>query len=641
MVWHYLKGNKTTRFPTNLAFLDVDFTERTEEGPQKTTIREYRYATLLMARLSKGKLTRYAIKQSQSPGVIAARLFTRTERRRPLRVYAWDVPQALALLGVWELVDRGIWQHRFTVDGDPPVLSGFNTNRGPITFCDLRNWYRESYNDFCERYIVANHDEWELDDAEECSDNDCTIRARCVAYGVVDLITFVAEHDLGNFKTTLAGQAMAAYRHRFAPRQQKTIFAIKDGVRAGERQIECCLPCVHDSADVKSLERKGYYGGYSDCFFIGEIRNQANFFGDYRKPGEYFQDTFMYGPVYQVDCNGLYPYVMKTRSQPIQLVDVGNGKGKNPNEVGLCWPNAIATVTLNAKCSAYPVRQPGKVTYCLGKFQTTLAGPELHKAVYDGEVTGVHEWAVYELGFPFTAYVDAIQQIRLLRRAESDHAFEEIAKLLLNALYGKWAERRQRWESRPDEPAPCRWGRWYAKNYATKIVTDWRAIAGHVEEKVTVGELEHSFPAISAWITSDARLYMEYVRLLAGKCCTLYQGVDSLILTESGYAALHAHKLIDPAMLGGFKLVAKADTGAIINVNHYRLGDRHKTSGLPGNAVKIAKDVYTWEAREGMAGMLSRFPSRRISLSEVSGTFNKSYDAGTVSATGWTSPHVL
>jgi len=368
------------------------------------------------------------------------------------------------------------------------------------------------------------------------------------------------------------------------------------------------------------------------------ILPDKNFWQQGIDPSKCVKPAFIYGPVYQVDCNGLYPFVMAETEQPIKLVghstDMAVRDLAEQNKVFGC----IARVDVQTDSLPLPLKAGRNTRYVCGRFQTSLAGADLGLAIDNQLITAVHECAWYQMGYLFQSYVTSINQLRLLYQAERNQQYAEIAKLLLNSLYGKWAQRRKIWEWRDKEPAPCRWGRWWARTLPSNEVVAWRSLAGRVQEKVTCGEVAHSFPAISAFITAAARAYMAAIRETCGLCNVLYQATDSLILTERGYDNLSRAGGVDPHKPGKFKLERKADNGQITNINQYRLGEITKHSGRPERSRELSKDIYTWEVRTGLEGMVSRSPSRRIIYSPVTGHFNRAYSAGNVSADGWTYP---
>lgn len=134
---------------------------------------------------------------------------------------------------------------------------------------------------------------------------------------VLNYIQFIVVNNLGSFKVTLASQALAAFRTSF----------MYDPIH------------IHTLTGALNLERDAYYGGRTECNFIG-YAGQENW--------------------YYVDVNSMYPYVMTEYDVPAKLI--GYKKKTNSKDLSKLIKDyyVIADVTLNTNEAVYPLRLTNK-----------------------------------------------------------------------------------------------------------------------------------------------------------------------------------------------------------------------------------------------------------------------------------------
>jgi hypothetical protein len=154
-------------------------------------------------------------------------------------------------------------------------------------------------------------------------------------------------------------------------------------------------------------------------------------------------------------------------------------------------------------------------------------------------------------------------------------------------------------------------------------------------------ESDKSFIAISAFVTSAARVRMNELRNIAGKRSVYYQGCDGLIVTKDGFDRLDAACEIHQTALGKLKLVEVVNTGEIIGCNDYRLGDRVVIGGRTAQ-VELGKDGEVLQRK--FFGAANLFKGR--SLSEVTEELVEwrrtgGTAKGTAGADGWVEPYEL
>src|SRR3989304_5154343 len=152
-----------------------------------------------------------------------------------------------------------------------------------IVVVDLMNWFNENLDE------LSKQADWQIrseplpnDSVLEWYDH-ATQTANAILDTFVELMQWTKDNELGMFRYTSAAQRMAANRHRF---MSTKIY-------------------VHDNIPCKKHERHGYYGGRTECFYIGKI--------DF--------------DVWQYDLQSLYPSVMRSDPVPVTLLDLAPSDG--------------------------------------------------------------------------------------------------------------------------------------------------------------------------------------------------------------------------------------------------------------------------------------------------------------------------
>lgn len=380
----------------------------------------------------------------------------------------------------------------------------------------------------------------------------------------------VLSADLGALKYTVAGQSLASFRH-LSP---------------------ATLPCIHDDALTRALERACYYGGRAQCHFVGRIEPHGTEGLTNLLAGERSLPAACIAPLTHLDLTGAYPAMMRGRLYPNAWVRTER----------LCSPAkasdylrsycACAEVSLKSDRVAYPIRMEQHVVYGTGSMRTYLAGPELAQALALGHVTHVHLIALYSAVEMFTAWVDHLWALRADAEQKGERLMVKTYKALLNSLHGKYAQGGHGWELHPTRRADHPWGTGAALNPETGKFQVYRSIAGAWQWKGTERDGRDSFPAIAAYVTSYTRLRMSELLAVAGERQVVYEDVDTLHVTEKGLRRLMAQGEVVEHALGKLKVEGTAERACYWGPRHYDFGARQVRAGLSSKAKPIGPDHY-------------------------------------------------
>jgi len=105
---------------------------------------------------------------------------------------------------------------------------------------------------------------------------------------------------------------------------------------------------VHINEEILELERKAYYGGRCECFFIGRPRK---------------------GIYYKVDINSMYSYIMKLNDFPVKFIK--QGVNVEPAAILKVAPIYcfIAECEMETRDPVYAMRREGKLIFPVGRFK--------------------------------------------------------------------------------------------------------------------------------------------------------------------------------------------------------------------------------------------------------------------------------
>ncbi len=255
------------------------------------------------------------------------------------------------------------------IESPPTIIAAKCTkSSGRLVIVDTFNWFNASLAELGESCGVeklpqpkpsANKAEWF---------SYCDRNAKIVFDTFVALLQWVRENDMGMFRYTGSSQAMGAYRHRFA---KPDIY-------------------FHDNAEVKALERAGYFGGRSEVFKMGPIAET----------------------VHQYDINSLFPSVMQSGEFPAMLDRFEIREQHLELLPDVDWAATMAEVEVITWEPIFPYRTARGVTYPVGIFRTTLCGKELELAHKLGYIRKVGSWAEYKIGALFGYWVGELWKMR-------------------------------------------------------------------------------------------------------------------------------------------------------------------------------------------------------------------------------------
>lgn len=295
-------------------------------------------------------------------------------------------------------------------------------------------------------------------------------------------------------KATLASQAMTTYR----------------------KTMKFDIPVL--KPEIEKFIRKSYYGGRVEVF---KMRAK--------------EKIFMY------DVRSLYPYCMKKYSMPIGTpIKVREFKEE---KIGFyqCKINMPEVYI-----PSLPMRVAHKLLFPVGTWRGVYTSKEIEMARLMGAKVYIDYGYVFGREFIFDDYVDKF----FAMKESADPVTKQIAKLLLNSLYGKFGQNR-------DKELIIR----------SKDVKEIIGCKPYHEEfnlwaKDTRSRSTFIIPSISSWITSCARVELLQWLMKSGEENLFYADTDSIVSTK---------KLPTGNGLGELKLELEADSAIFLQPKMYIL----------------------------------------------------------------------
>ena len=486
------------------------------------------------------------------------------------------------------------WVTKMLIIEAPPTLIKLRKDKSTIIMADTLNIWRMGLVELGEMIgkpkleMPAEWNDRERDDAY------CRRDVEIILQALTGWCYFLKDEDMGGFVPTIAGQAMRTFRHKY--------------------MTHPILIDAHD--DALALARNAYKGGRVECGFIGHVQQ----------------------PVFYLDVNSMYPYVMLKNEFPSKLIAYHRFISKRGVADLLRSHAVVAKVGVNTNEPVFPVVHEHKLCFPVGQFECFLSSPELEYGLERGLITDIHIAACYERrplfkDFVTDLYAKKEQATREGRLLDADHW-----KLILNCLYGKFGQNGLKYHLVDQRPHPTKdiSVEWDPK---TGKYIFYRYFGDFVLSSTKDSEASESHPAIAAHVCAHARMVLwALIRQLAPQDY-LYCDTDGIYTTQAGF-----DKLYDPEKqyaIGGLKLKATWNDVWIYGAKDCVLDGKRLLKGIRDKANEIDKGVFQQVRWYGLAG-LARAGSLDMPLTKtITKTLRRAYGKGSVGPDGFVHPLVF
>lgn len=508
--------------------------------------------------------------------------------KEKIYIFAHNIGYDLRIMGWWRYVTAGVFRLSppegmpgggrykrplIVMDGFPTILRFFRDDGQQFMLLDSFNWLPMSLARIGEAIGEPKGVMPDFDADDEVWYPYCERDVHVLDRALRRLWGWMQCMSLPDFQPTPASQARSIYRMRY---EKKRIIR-----PAGPEPLW--------------LDRHAYYGGFVEAFRLGRVDRL----------------------VYQVDVNGLYPKVMCDNHYPCEIKTHVLDPTHEPWTGQIDPREATAEVWLESPDTTYPVRCANGTYHVRGRVRTVLCGPELERAVSRGHVRFLGRHATFRMDMLFDKYVNTFWDLRRRARDRGDALIDRVCKSLLNALHGKFGQRDGEWQHRGRTESPGLYANGKVIGSMVHQDVEARVLDGHMFERARDQEHGDGFVPIAAWCASYARVYMEEMVDVVGRDHTLYQCVDSLLVTGDGLGSLQIAGILDTGELGHFKLEDTFEWVDIITLNQVSHSKGGKHSGIKSGSAVLAAGIWEVEEWEGFAagvtaGNVSSVSTRKL-----------------------------
>lgn len=587
---HKLRENKKTVFPHNWIFFDTE--GKIVETTDDKEVQEFRFAVAQYWRLDK-KRNPQREKVCFTPRELFDFILSCTRPKIRLFVAFHNANYDIPVSGLIQEFLREGWSiQKFLMEDNVRMIS-FRKDQRTVVLYDTFNVFKTSVEKLGEAlglpklkvdFARVNEDEF----IEYCR-RDVEI----IASAMMKLRDFLVDNDLGSFGLSAAQIAFKIFRHRF---MRHNIY-------------------IHELPEATKLERDAYFGGRCECFKLGYVE----------------------GPVYTLDVNSMYPYVMRSFDFPVRLTHYAN------REIPL-WTIerflkdhcVIARVLIRTDKAVFPKKsEKGKLIFPVGTFWTCLCTSSLKYALEHDLVLKVSEAAVYEKAPVFVDYVDFMYRQRLRWKQEGNKPFEMMGKIMLNSLYGKFGQRKiEQWieDLNEDEDLPT----FFVEVDGNVRIRNYRVGNKLIKVEPTEDKAFNAFVAIAAHVTDYARMRLWELMNKAGMENVYYCDTDSLFVNEEGFKNLSDE--IDGNSLGKLKLEMVHEWVIFRGCKDYLTPSQEKIKGVPKSGVRIKDDVFEYWQFRGFKTWIREGCPPNTYRKRVIKVLKREYDKGLVDDKGNITP---
>ena len=403
------------------------------------------------------------------------------------------------------------------------------------------------------------------------------------------------DHNLGSFRMTTAAQALTAYRTNF---MKHRIY-------------------VHSDPAALKLERNAYRGGRCECYRVGEFSG----------------DTYYY-----LDINSAYGAVMRDQQFPAIFWGIEQNPTMTKVRYRLNTGCVIAYARIRPDRPHFAYPREKRFIFPLGTFDTYLTTPELEYAIANDYVLQVHSLAHYAPAPLFSDYASYFFRARQAYRDSGERGLEEICKLLVNSLYGKFGQRgySQTWVGEENSLEFYLEPSLYVDQNRR---LNYLHMGGQIFEIEQVAEAYQSVPAIAAHITAYVRMRLAAIMDLVSPDDLFYCDTDSLIVNQNGYNRLK--HLIDPNAAGSLKVETSSSWLAIYAPKDYEMEGRTRRKGVSGSAIQIAENEYLDTLWHRLSTVISTGKVDQRTSQQIIKRLNRTILGGELKAGGRVIPFVI
>lgn len=378
------------------------------------------------------------------------------------------------------------------------------------------------------------------------------------------ILAWLDADDLGNFKPTAAGQAWAAYRHRFMAHH---LF-------------------VHEDTSAREAERASAHTGRCEAWSHGKLAG---------------------GPFTEWDYSNAYATIGAECDVPVKL----HGELDRPTLAGVeraarkCA--VLAEVTVTTDVPTVPVRTDDGIVWPVGTFATTLWENEIALALEHGAHVTVSRAWWYRRAPALQTFCRWVLDGVDPANVDTDPVVRVVLKHWGRALIGRTAAQWSRWETYGHSPlAEVA----LAKVFDVSSGDRYELLQlGHQMIRSTErGENPDAMVAIMAWVMAEARVRLWRTMNVAGLANVAYVDTDSMFVTPAGTDRLWA------ARIPGLRVKSEWRSVEVFGPRQLVLAGELRAAGVPRGARAVDGRTFVGDVWSGLPTSLRAGERDRVRI---------------------------
>ena len=582
--YHILTRNHAQQAPSRIIFYDTE-SDLLPVQDSNITRHRFKMVTACYVRLEKREIARERWVTTDRIEEFHDFILANTNTKSRLYIVAHNQHYDMITAKMLPFLEKNRFRIKTMIIDSGRVIVSANNGSRSIVFIDSFNFFKTSLAEIgkvlgLEKLkMPENNDEKEW---ERYNRQDVEILKQYF----LKYMRWVYDSNLGNFGFTLPSQSFNAFRHRF----------MTDEIH------------IHDNADAIQYERNSFHGGRTEAFRIGD------FTGDF----------------HVLDFNSMYPAQMKDNQYPVRLL-------------GRLYPNCdilkktekyciVARVIVDTKEPVFGKVHNGKLVFPVGRFETYITTPEIRYAIENNIKIRILDGYVYEKSNIFESFVKYMYEKREECKVSKDVIGSNFYKLIMNSLFGKFAQRITAWEKYGKMKGYTGYGKYYDSDRKEMRLIRYVNGEGWIEKNQE--ESYNSFCCIASHVTAYARIALWKSIKKAGLENVYYCDTDSLFVNRDGYNNLLTD--LDDYRLGALKHEKKVSHLVIRGLKDYEMDGYVKLKGVPlrnKNTIKLDENSYSITVFPKLKTMIRKSSTGEYFTYVTKKTLSREYTKGTVSNT--------
>lgn len=534
---HYLRANHVSWTPPSLVSFDTETSSQFDGDDEVMTLRLW--CARFTDRRAPKRVTPIDIYADGMFGDdLAIWLHKYCKQRRTVWGYAHNLGFDLCTSSLIENLIALRWHvTEFAVNSGSPFVRLRNGDSS-LTLSDSWSWFNTRLADVADAMGMRKPPLPKDTDSREDWLKRCMADTEILHNAMLALMDWWDSENLGKWNITGGASGWNALRHIPAP--QRILIRPDDS------------ECDHD--------RSAIYGGRRQTWQAGASR---------------------YGHYSEVDIVKAYTTVCSNMPLPLARQAVFTELPVTHRWLNCDRWGVIAECVVSTDTARVPCRLGNSVWYPVGRFRTSLAGPDIRELRDHGELESVGKGWLHQLGYALRPWAEwCIDSL-----ADESGRTPEVAKLVhrlwARSAIGKWAQRG--FEVIELGPSPNEgWHHEEAWHHGKNVPASIVDFAGTRYQVSAVNQSDNAYPAILAFVESYVRVALGRAISTVGDSHMVACDTDGYICDEAGLLRLSdANSAITPLEL---RVKCHYRSIKVIGPQHMELDREKRRAGIPASA---------------------------------------------------------